>query len=136
MEDSSAPKTTKTCTDPIPDSLASVDDDDDAHSSSLGGVVTKVLSKSAMKKIARAERYAASKLERRAREKEAKKEKKRIKAQKRAAGEPDEDEDNNNRRRKRARLQFGGKVVIDLDFDKMMSEKVGRARRSMVLRMP
>jgi tRNA (guanine9-N1)-methyltransferase len=115
---------TKTCTDPINDSPASVDGDDDgAHSPSLGGGVPKVLSKSAMKKIVRAERYAVSKLERRAREKEAKKEKKRINAEKRAAGELDED--NNNRRKKRARLQFGGKVVVDLDFDKMMSEKVG-----------
>lgn len=112
-------------TDPPIDS-DSVTADHDAHSSSVDDGMGKAPSKSAMKKAARAERYAASKLERRAKEKEAKKEKKRLKAEKRAAGELDEDEDETNRRKKRARLQFGGKVVIDLDFDKFMSEKSHR----------
>jgi tRNA (guanine9-N1)-methyltransferase len=84
----------------------------------------KALSKSAMKKAAKAERYAAAKLERRAKEKEMKKAKKRLKAEKRSAGELD-DEEEKNRRKKRARLQFGGKIVIDLGFDQLMSEKVG-----------
>lgn len=86
-------------------------------------------SKSSLKKAAKAERIAAKKLERRAREKEAKKEKKRIKAEKRAAGQvDDEDQDKEKSRHKRRRLgpheRFGGRVVVDLGFDEMMSEKV------------
>ncbi|KAG5639690.1 hypothetical protein H0H81_005873 [Sphagnurus paluster] len=80
------------------------------------------LSKSAIKKAAKAERIAASKLERRAREKEAKKDKKRALAAKRAAGELDEDEER-KRSKKRARLQFGGTVVVDLGFDDKMNDK-------------
>lgn len=84
------------------------------------------LSKNARKKAARAERLAAYKIERRAREKEAKKEKKRIRAEKRAAGEADSDID--ERTSKKQKLQqcppFGGRVVVDLGFDNMMSEKV------------
>jgi len=83
------------------------------------------MSKNALKKAAKAERLAAMKLERRAREKEAKKEKKRQQAEKRAAGElDDEDEDANKRRAKKPRLQFGGTVVVDLGFDDMMNDKV------------
>ncbi|GLB34113.1 putative tRNA (Guanine-1)-methyltransferase [Lyophyllum shimeji] len=80
------------------------------------------LSKKAIKRAAKAERYAAHKLERRAREKEAKKEKKRAIAAKRAAGEFDEDEER-KRQKKRPRLHFGGKVVVDLGFDDKMNEK-------------
>ncbi|CAA7258585.1 unnamed protein product [Cyclocybe aegerita] len=87
-------------------------------------LVAQPMSKSAMKKAAKAERLAALKLDRRAREKEAKKEKKRLLAEKRAAGEIDEVEEEERRRRaKRPRLQFGGNVVVDLDFDNMMSDK-------------
>jgi tRNA (guanine9-N1)-methyltransferase len=83
------------------------------------------LSKSAQKKAARAVRYAELKLERRAREKEAKKEKKRILAEKRAAGElDDDDEAEKARKQKKPRIEFGGQVVIDLSFDRFMSEKV------------
>ncbi|KAF5387952.1 hypothetical protein D9615_000665 [Tricholomella constricta] len=82
----------------------------------------KPLSKNAIKKAAKAERFAAYKLERRAKEKEAKKEKKRAIAAKRAAGELDEDEEK-KRQRKRPRIHFGGKVVVDLGFDDMMNEK-------------
>jgi len=87
------------------------------------------LSKSALKKVAKAERYAAYKIERRTREKEAKKEKKRQKAAKRAAGELGEDEEEENKRRtKKPRVgrgnKFRGKVVVDLGFDDMMTEKV------------
>lgn len=88
------------------------------------------LSKSALKKVAKAERFAAVKLERRAKEKEAKKRKKRLIAEKRAAGELDEDEEEKNRRTKRPRIQFGGTVVIDLGFDDKMNEKVGCLRFS------
>lgn len=85
------------------------------------------MSKNAQKKAAKAERYAAQKLERRAKEKEAKREKKRVLAAKRAAGELDEGA---GQARKRARIGgpgrgFGGRVVVDLGFDDMMSEKVG-----------
>jgi tRNA (guanine9-N1)-methyltransferase len=85
----------------------------------------KPMSKKAMKKAAKAERIAATKLERRAREKEAKKVKKRILAEKRAAGElNEEDEEETRRRAKRAKIDFAGKVVVDLGFDEMMSDKV------------
>jgi tRNA (guanine9-N1)-methyltransferase len=85
------------------------------------------LSKNAIKKAAKAERYAAFKIERRVKEKEAKKEKKRAIAAKRAAGELDEDEEK-RRQKKRPRIHFGGKVIVDLGFDDMMTEKVGCAR--------
>lgn len=82
-------------------------------------------SKSSLKKAAKAERFAAVKLERRAREKEAKKRKKLLIAEKRAAGEIDEDEEERARRKKKQKLEFGGTVVIDLGFDDKMNEKVG-----------
>lgn len=86
---------------------------------------TKPISKNAMKKAAKAERLAALKLERRAREKETKKEKKRLKAEKRAAGELDDfEEEEAKRRLKKPKLQFGGTVVVDLGFDSMMNNKV------------
>lgn len=83
------------------------------------------LSKSAQKKAVRAARYAELKLERRAKEKEAKKEKRRIRAEKRAAGELDEDDEAEKaRKKKKPRIDFGGRVVVDLGFDHLMSEKV------------
>ncbi|KZT29448.1 hypothetical protein NEOLEDRAFT_600845 [Neolentinus lepideus HHB14362 ss-1] len=88
------------------------------------------LSKSAQKKLARAARYADLKQERRAREKEQRKEKKRIRAEKRAAGELDSDEEReDDARRKRRKgdagrkTVFGARVVVDLGFDELMSEK-------------
>ncbi|KAH8830984.1 guanine-1-methyltransferase-domain-containing protein [Flagelloscypha sp. PMI_526] len=78
-------------------------------------------SKSALKKARRREHLAASKLEKRAREKEAKKEKKRIRSEKRAAGELDSEEERPKKKLKS--LEFGARVVIDLDFDDKMSEK-------------
>jgi hypothetical protein len=92
-----------------------------------------ILSKKAQKKALKAERYAAQKLERRAREKEAKKEKKRVLAEKRAAGEVEENGDIEGNKRKRARVGggnvFGGRIVLDLGFDSMMREKVGLVRQ-------
>lgn len=82
------------------------------------------LSKSALKKAAKAERYAIYRSERRAREKEARKEKKRIRAEKQAAGEPDGDDEHESRQKKRIKLEFGGRVVIDLGFDDKMTDKV------------
>ena len=87
---------------------------------------TKPMSKNAIKKAAKAERLAALKLERRAREKQAKKEKKRIRTEKQAAGELDDvEEEEIKRPMKRPKLQFGGTVVVDLGFDSMMNDKVG-----------
>ncbi|KAK7062168.1 guanine-N(1)--methyltransferase [Favolaschia claudopus] len=80
-------------------------------------------SKSSLKKAARREKLAAFKLERRAREKLAKKEKKRIKAEKRAAGELDSEDEPKAKKRRIAGPPFGGRVVVDLGFDKIMTEK-------------
>ncbi|KAK2465959.1 hypothetical protein APHAL10511_001600 [Amanita phalloides] len=84
---------------------------------------TPKLSKSALKKAARAERYAASRLERRAKEKELRKEKKRIRAEKRGAGELDDEDEQHGRQKKKLKLEFGGRVVIDLGFDDKMTDK-------------
>ncbi|PFH49263.1 hypothetical protein AMATHDRAFT_148071 [Amanita thiersii Skay4041] len=84
---------------------------------------TPALSKNARKKAAKAERYAAYKLERRAREKQARKEKKRIRAEKRAAGELDDGDDDEKQQNKKIKLEFEGRVVIDLGFDDKMSDK-------------
>ncbi|KAF8897906.1 guanine-1-methyltransferase-domain-containing protein, partial [Infundibulicybe gibba] len=92
------------------------------------------LSKSAAKKAARAERYAATKLERRAKEKAAKRAKKQERALKRAAGELDSDDnaaEERARHKKRLRATtadgathpFGGRIVLDLGFDDMMNDK-------------
>ncbi|KAF4601793.1 tRNA (guanine(9)-N(1))-methyltransferase [Pleurotus pulmonarius] len=81
------------------------------------------LSKNALKKQAKAERYAANKLERRAREKEARKEKKRLHALKRAAGELDDEDDKRASKKQRVVTDFKGKVVLDLGFDDKMNEK-------------
>jgi len=83
------------------------------------------LSKSAQKKAARVARLIELKRLRRSREKEMKKEKKRVQAEKRAAGELDDnDEAETARRKKKARVEFGGRVIVDLGFDHLMSEKV------------
>ncbi|KAJ7437076.1 guanine-1-methyltransferase-domain-containing protein [Mycena galericulata] len=79
-------------------------------------------SKSSLKKAARREKFAAQKLERRAKEKLAKKEKKRVKAEKRAAGELDEEGEPPAKKR-RVGPPFGGRVVVDLGFDEKMTEK-------------
>ncbi|KAJ2921179.1 hypothetical protein H1R20_g15916, partial [Candolleomyces eurysporus] len=101
-----------------------------------GSTLLPSLSKKAAKRAARQERYAATKLERRAREKEAKKEKKRLKAEKRAAGElDDDDEQDQSRKQKRRRLEFGGRVVVDLGFDALMTPKVGPSPLSEALKI-
>ncbi len=82
------------------------------------------LSKNALKKAAKGERYAAFKLERRAREKEVRKEKKRIHAEKRAAGELNDDDEHERGQKKKIKLDFGGRIVIDLGFDDKMTDKV------------
>jgi hypothetical protein len=93
-----------------------------------GDTLPAPLSKSAQKKALKATRLAALKVERRAREKLAKKEKKRALAERRANGLVD-DKDDGHRSSKRARandrVEWGGRVVVDLGFDELMSEKVG-----------
>lgn len=81
-----------------------------------------ILSKKAEKKLLKAERFAASKVERRARQKIIKKEKqkeRRIRS---------EAEDGNNIqppcKRQRLLQPFGARVVVDLGFDDKMSDKV------------
>jgi tRNA (guanine9-N1)-methyltransferase len=88
----------------------------------------KPMSKNASKKAAKAAHIAATRLVRRAREKEARKTKKRILAEKRAAGEPDKDDDDTRRPAKKAKIDFAGRVVVDLGFDEMMSDKVRHNR--------
>lgn len=85
------------------------------------------LSKKAQKRAAKAARLHELKLERRAREKEAKKRKRRERANVIANGEGSE-----NTSRKRRKTNAGGetrifnaRVVIDLGFDELMSDKVG-----------
>lgn len=89
------------------------------------------LSKNAQKRLAKAARVAELKKERRAYEKEKRKEKKRQLAAKRAAGEMDGDEGEDNVSRKKARTEgprtpFDARIVVDLGFDSMMSDNVGR----------
>nr|GAT51567.1 predicted protein [Mycena chlorophos] len=81
------------------------------------------MTKSAMKKAARRERIAALRPERRAREKEARKAKKREREERRAAGELDDEEDAPKPKKQRTGPPFGGRVVVDLGFDKDMTEK-------------
>ena len=103
----------------------SVNDPPDLQSHNDPTMTLNVLSKKAQKKALKAERLASQKPERRAREKQAKKEKKRVLAQKRAAGELDECEDERRRaKRPKTGPAFGGRVVVDLGFDDMMTDKV------------
>ncbi|KAG6378572.1 hypothetical protein JVT61DRAFT_12837 [Boletus reticuloceps] len=85
------------------------------------------LSKKAQKRAAKAARLHELKLERRAREKEAKKQKRRERAQAIARGELDE---NTSRKRWKTSADgetviFNARVVVDLGFDELMSDKVG-----------
>ena len=96
------------------------------------------LSKKALKRQLKTERFQASKLERRAREKAAKKEKKRARRERFENGEQDSaDEEVEEREKKRRKIRkadkedgarkgdvFNARVVVDLGFDGMMSEKV------------
>lgn len=82
------------------------------------------LSKNAQKRAAKAAFLAEKKLERRAREKAAKKEKKR---QKREAGEgwyEDEEPSTKKLKREGPVQSFNARVVVDLGFDDMMTDKV------------
>ena len=87
------------------------------------------LSKNAQKRLLKAEKFAAAKAERRARDQE----KKRERAEKRRAGESEALENADERRTKRRKVQdtkvgpkrvFQARVVVDLAFDDLMTEKV------------
>lgn len=90
------------------------------------------LSKNAQKKAAKAARFAAIKPERRAREREIRKEKKRLKRAADAEADAELGEGEGSRKRVKVehtatrgpRTKFAARVVVDLGFDEMMSEKV------------
>ena len=84
------------------------------------------LSKSAQKKAIKAERYAAFKLERRAREKEAKKQKRRLLAEKRTLAPDDGDSEAPPIKKKPRVAALGARIIIDLGFDDKMTDKVPR----------
>jgi tRNA (guanine9-N1)-methyltransferase len=86
------------------------------------------LSKSAQKKLAKAERFAQLKSERRAREKEQKAVKRKEREERLAAGEDPGPSDAKKRRVSREGQgpvrPFNARIVIDLSFDEKMTEKV------------
>lgn len=82
------------------------------------------LSKKALKRQLKAERFAEYKLEKRAREKEKKKEKKEQLRLKRAAGEEPEEDGPSKKKPKVSGPPFEGRVVVDLGFDDKMTDKV------------
>lgn len=86
----------------------------------------QALSKKAQKRAAKAARLHELKLERRAREREAKKQKRRERAQAIARGELDEDICRKSRRTKAGSETqiFDARIVVDLGFDELMSDKV------------
>lgn len=107
---------------PLVDVAIQPEPDQEAESSNPQG-----LSKKAQKRAAKAARLHELKLERRAREKEAKKHKRRERALAIARGGLDA-----NTPRTRRRTNAGGeteifnaRVVVDLGFDDLMSDKVG-----------
>ena len=89
---------------------------------------TPPLSKNAQKKARKAELMKERKLERRVREREARKEKKRKRAERVAAGEELSEDEQARKRAKAAaagpKTPFDARVLIDLGFEEMMSEKV------------
>lgn len=85
------------------------------------------LSKNARKRLLKAEKYASMKAERRARDKE----KKRLRAEKKKADTETETTQPDRKKRKvqGPRRVFNARVVIDLGFDDLMSEKVLKNRK-------
>lgn len=78
------------------------------------------LSKNARKKLLKAEKYASMKAERRARDKE----KKRLRAVQKKADTETAQPDRKKRKVQGPRRVFNARIVIDLGFDGLMSEKV------------
>ncbi|CAE7211117.1 unnamed protein product [Rhizoctonia solani] len=90
-----------------------------------GSESTPTLSKSAQKRLAKAERFAQLKLERRAREKEQKVAKRKEREERIAAGEEPGPSDAKKRKVSRGGpvRPFNARIVIDLGFDEKMTEK-------------
>jgi hypothetical protein len=82
------------------------------------------LSKNAQKKAQKAAYIQDRKLERRAREKKVRREKKRMRVERLAAGEELSEDERAAKRKKGPRTPFDARVVVDLGFDDMMTEKV------------
>lgn len=92
------------------------------------------LSKKAQKRAAKAARLQELKLERRAREKEARKHKRRERAAAIANGELDENTSRKRRKTNTGETEiFDARVVVDLGFDELMSDKVGVSLHSCLL---
>ncbi|KAF5332007.1 hypothetical protein D9758_014579 [Tetrapyrgos nigripes] len=103
-----------------PDTLRETPEDEDATKTES----TPTLSKKAMKKAKKLEAIRENRLKKRAKEKEMRKEKKREQARKRDAGELDDSAEREERAAKKLKTSsFGGKVLVDLGFDGMMSDK-------------
>lgn len=100
--------------------------------------VTAPLSKSAQKRLAKSERFAQIKLERRAREKEEKAAKRKEREEREAAGEdagPPEAKKRRVTREGQGPVRpFDARIVIDLGFDEKMTEKVSLDIRTWVYR--
>ncbi|KAI5119595.1 hypothetical protein M0805_005765 [Coniferiporia weirii] len=114
----------------VPTSTVDATADVSAHeasrdTSAAGSSNAQPLSKKAQKRIAKAASFAEKKMERRAREKAMRKEKKREKRERAEAGEEDEDDEPQKKKAKHPGPvhPFDAKIVVDLGFDEMMSEK-------------
>ncbi|KIY49165.1 hypothetical protein FISHEDRAFT_7225, partial [Fistulina hepatica ATCC 64428] len=82
---------------------------------------TAKLSKRALKRAAKEERYAAYRIARREKDRVAKKERKRIHAEKRATDEVGDEP--SRKKRKVDNHNFEGRLIIDLGFDNLMNER-------------
>ncbi|CAE6527369.1 unnamed protein product [Rhizoctonia solani] len=92
-----------------------------------GSESTSTLSKTAQKRLAKAEHFAQIKLERRAREKEQKAAKRKEREERAAAGEDPGPSDAKKRKVSREGQgpvrPFNARIVVDLGFDEKMTEK-------------
>ncbi|CAE6455859.1 unnamed protein product [Rhizoctonia solani] len=110
-----------------PTTAAEQTNGDIASEPPAGSEPTPALSKSAQKRLAKAERFAQLKLERRAREKEQKAAKRKEREEQIAAGLEPGPSDAKKRRVSREGqgpvCPFNARIVIDLGFDEKMTEK-------------
>ncbi|KAH7343876.1 guanine-1-methyltransferase-domain-containing protein [Rhizoctonia solani] len=112
---------------PTPIATAEQTNDTIASEPPTGSESTPALSKSAQKRLAKAERFAQLKLERRAREKEQKVVKRKEREERIAAGEdvgpPEAKKRRVSREGQGPVRPFDARIVIDLGFDEKMTEK-------------